>query len=118
MGWFTWGNEWGIKNLVSGAVYAWASCQADAELMWAATGAPQRFEVGRLHEGRWEPCPQATLRQVPRWIRWPADFCQDRRVVGMVLRLSDGPRELDVVAPPCAVRARRLPEQPIREVVR
>jgi len=108
MGWFKYGNEWGIRNLVSGAVYAWASCQADAELMWAATGAPDRFEVGRVDDGRWEPCPQATLPEVPRWTRLPADCCQDEPVVCMAVRLEDRIGELVLPAPLDAARIRQL----------
>lgn len=50
--------QWGIRSLATGRVYAWGSTQEGAEVLWAGTGTPSRYEVVRLTEEGWvEVCP-------------------------------------------------------------
>ena len=52
---------WGIRSLVTGCVYAWGSSQQHAELMWAATGTPERYEVVCQLGSRWVAVSLAKL---------------------------------------------------------
>ncbi len=52
---------WGIRSLVTGCVYAWGSSQRHAELMWAATGTPERYEVVCQLGSRWVAVSLAKL---------------------------------------------------------
>ncbi len=66
--------SWGIRSLVTGCVYAWGSTQQDAELMCAASGSPDRYEVVRRCGVDWVPAGLVSLPSLPRFALSPQDL--------------------------------------------
>src|SRR5262245_44699630 len=55
--------HWGIRSLVTGCVYTWGTTRQHAELMWAVTGIPERFEVVQRSGPAWVRA--ATVASLP-----------------------------------------------------
>ncbi|GIH05866.1 hypothetical protein Rhe02_39330 [Rhizocola hellebori] len=57
--------HWGIRSLVTGCVYTWGTTRQHAELMWAVTGIPERFEVVQRSGLSWVAAAAAVSSSPP-----------------------------------------------------
>ncbi len=65
------GAGWGIRSLLTSCVYVWGRTQQDAELMRAASGTPDRYEVVRRCRHGWVSAGPVSLQPIPRFALSP-----------------------------------------------
>jgi len=94
---------WGIRSKVTRRVYSWGSTQEWAELLWAGTSTPSRYEVVRLDSDGWVAVPAKSKPQDAPMVPGSmdvADLVLERIVSGLRRQVSGKQRR-------CRARQRR-----------